>query len=104
MTGPHSAPRWTSENPFMEQGGRNGKERGRRFESVRGLRGSLACECSAGGGRDVGVRVGLTGDAPAALRRLGQEHPCALGQARVAGGASNDLRDFLDDTELFVAV
>jgi hypothetical protein len=45
---------------------------------VKGLRSSSTCERGARGGGDVGVRVGVTADPPAALRRLGQEHPGAL--------------------------
>jgi hypothetical protein len=57
-----------------------------------------------GGRRDVGIRVGVPADPPAALRRLGQQHPCALTQARIASGRRDDVRELLDDAELLVAV
>src|SRR6266516_3707243 len=75
----------------------------RRAES-RGFAGSSTCELGARGGGDVGVRVGVTADSPAALGRLRQQHPRALAKARIAGGICNDVGELLDDTELLVAV
>jgi hypothetical protein len=46
----------------------------------------------------------MSTDPPAALRRLGQEHPGALSQARVVSGGRDDLRELVDDAELLVAV
>jgi hypothetical protein len=43
--------------------------------------GSLACKRGARSGRDVGIRVGVTPNPPATLRRLGQQDPGALAQA-----------------------
>ena len=61
-------------------------------------------ERRAGRRSDVGLCVGVSGDAPAALRRLGEQHPCPLRDGRVAGGAGDDLGQLLDDPELLVAV
>jgi hypothetical protein len=43
-------------------------------------------------------------DAPAALRRLGEQHPRPLRERRVAGGAGDDLGQLPYDAELLVAV
>ena len=55
-------------------------------------------------GCDVRVRVRVAGDAPAALRRLGDQHPSPFLVTRVAGCGGDDLGQLLDDSELFVAV
>ena len=62
-----------------------------------------ACgERRSGGGGDVCVRIRVTGDAPAALGRLGDQHPGPFRVARVAGCGGDDLGQLLDDSELLV--
>ena len=46
----------------------------------------------------------MASDSPAAVRRLDDEHPGPLGQARVAGCAGDDLSQLLDDTQLLLSV
>jgi hypothetical protein len=58
--------------------------------------GLLSSELRPSGRCDVGTGVGVPVDAPAAVGRLGDEHPGALGQCPVAGGGGNDLGEFLD--------
>src|SRR5258708_28396360 len=65
--------------------------------SLPGERGS--CEL-----REFGVGVRVTGDSPTAFGLLGQELPGALAKTRIAGGRGNDLRQFVDDAELLLAV
>src|SRR5215217_2946628 len=64
----------------------------------------LSSELRASGRCDVGTGVGVPVDAPAALGRLGEKHPGALGQCRVAGGGGNNLGELSDHAQLLVAV
>ena len=65
---------------------------------------SRAVSPRLGGGGDVRVRVRVAGDAPAALGRLGDQHPRPSRVTRVASCGGDDLGQLLDDSELLVAV
>src|SRR5712692_3898439 len=58
----------------------------------------------AGGRDEVGAGVRMPVDAPTAFGRLSEEDPRALGELRLAGGRRDDVRQFLDNTELLVAI
>src|SRR5712691_13386105 len=65
---------------------------------------SVCGEGSSGGGGDVRICVRVAGYAPAALGRLRDQHPGALGVAGLAGCGGDDFGQFFDDSELLVAV
>src|SRR6185437_16868264 len=50
------------------------------------------------------VGVGVTGEPPAAVRGLGEQHPDPLLHRRVVGRRSNDPRQLGDHRELLLAV
>src|SRR5216683_5918538 len=65
---------------------------------------SSCCErgtCQSG---DVSVCVGVALNAPAAFRRLGDEHPGPLGQRWISSRRGDDLGQFLHHAELFVSI
>src|SRR5271156_3246689 len=64
----------------------------------------VAGELAAGEGGAVSACVGVSVDAPAALGRLGDQHPGALGERRIAGCASHDVGQLAYDPKLLVAV
>jgi hypothetical protein len=58
----------------------------------------------ASGDGDVFAGVGVAADALAAVRRLGDEHPRAVGDRGVTGGGRDDARRFSDHAELLVPI
>src|SRR3979411_1054096 len=51
-----------------------------------------------------GVRIGMSGNAPAALWGLGDKYPGPLGQRGIAGRRRHDLSQLVDDAELLVSI
>src|SRR3977135_3230684 len=66
--------------------------------------GSACRECGPCQSGNVGVRVGMPLNAPAAFRGLGDEHPGPRGQRWVPGRGSNDLGQLLSNAELLVSI
>src|SRR6266849_2184838 len=66
--------------------------------------GSACRECGPCQSGNVGVRVGMPLNAPAAFRGLGDEYPGPLGQRWVPSRGSNDLGQLLYDAELLVSI
>src|SRR5271155_4026536 len=69
-----------------------------------GLRGGELGDLGAGCCDELGVGVGVAGEAPAAVGRFGDQYPGALGQARVGGGLGNEVGELPYDSELLVTV
>ena len=66
--------------------------------------GSAAGQDLPGGLSDLGVGEGVPADTPAAVRRLGDQHPGALAERRVTGRGRRDLGHLPDHAELLVPV
>ena len=54
--------------------------------------------------RDLGRRVGVSVDAPAAVRRLRDEDPRSIDEGRVAGGGGHDIGQVADQAEFLVTI
>src|SRR5712691_3122601 len=72
--------------------------------SVKIVLGSACRECGPCQSGNVGVRVGMPFNAPAAFRGLGNEHPGPLGQRWIPSRGSNDLGQLLYDAQLLVPI
>src|SRR6476646_3655873 len=53
---------------------------------------------------ELAVGVGLAMQAPTTVRRLGEEHPRPIGNARITRGLGNEPGEFRDHRKLLVAV
>src|ERR1700682_4234517 len=73
-------------------------------DTVTAIAGLLCSELAASRRDDVGAGVGVSLKSPATLGRLGDEHPSALRQLRIAGGVRDDVGQFPDDAQLLVAI